>query len=910
MATGLGQLLVEDGVVQPDRLEDAYQRQVLYGGQLDTVLLEMGLVEESLLLEAMSRRFKLPAADRVALAGVDPELAKRLPRRLAERYRIVPLKLDRRHLHVACCRPLPLDVLDDVGFTLSLYVVPHITIELRLNYALEQLYGIPMGARFDHLLAQLGEEVERVAEEARTTARVASVPASPADDEEVTAPAQDDEAADAGAQDSVPVTPQTEAAAAGPGWVVDEPGRVAVSGVEEPHARRDDPIESWHAVQANQAGIDMSDIRFERPAEAISSLLTGGTVEVDTGFFEQAPPRLVERLQAEDEAAAQRELLRHHRVSWSHEDASAELALAHSRDDVVEVLLRFAHRRLDRVAVFVLLDEAFIGWDAIGGDLEGRVTQLRLPLEASPSLHLVRRTGAHSLGPIPSGDALLKALGGAAPRAVVIVPFFVRERLLGVLVGDCGETAINPAVLTDLQMLMPQVRLALEVVILRRKRALQSGTADLELDAGSASPVAAHAESASPEVTAAPVRVDPAVVPSSREAEVDPPSPVDTRPDPSPVEPAGSPRDPGAEPAVQESIGVEPATVEAAAATLPPQPLADQMEQPPAPATVAAAVPLVLDDARLEQALVDEVAALELAAVLHHSPISPGIQDQIDLAEAHEENELPRREALRRIAALRGAALPALFKAFPGKLRLNLFGNFDRRPEAASLSAVCEALVRLGPAAAAPIVVEALGRRDRVVRIAAVVLLNELHIPSANARLCQCLLDVEARIAFTAAEVCTRRGCHSLPDWAAAHIDQALRSGDLEQIQRAVRASRACFDRGAIHRLIELLDKGPKDLMDEVADALREISKHDFGLSAGKWRSWFQAHGHERRVEWLLAGLAHKDKSLRQSAQYELSALSGELFGYYFDSPKGEREAALARWRAWWEHARQRDDLP
>src|SRR5262249_21311039 len=46
MRLRVGELLVQSGAIGVRRLEEAYRRQIVYGGALDTVLLEMNAVEE------------------------------------------------------------------------------------------------------------------------------------------------------------------------------------------------------------------------------------------------------------------------------------------------------------------------------------------------------------------------------------------------------------------------------------------------------------------------------------------------------------------------------------------------------------------------------------------------------------------------------------------------------------------------------------------------------------------------------------------------------------------------------------------------------------------------------------------------------------------------------------------------
>jgi hypothetical protein len=86
--------------------------------------------------------------------------------------------------------------------------------------------------------------------------------------------------------------------------------------------------------------------------------------------------------------------------------------------------------------------------------------------------------------------------------------------------------------------------------------------------------------------------------------------------------------------------------------------------------------------------------------------------------------------------------------------------------------------------------------------------------------------------------------------------------------------------------------------------ALVAITKQDFGSKPKRWASWWTKHQDDDRVEWLFEGLSHKTPEIRAAAEQELRALTGEYFGYAFDLPREAREAARARWQAWWTEQR------
>jgi hypothetical protein len=104
--------------------------------------------------------------------------------------------------------------------------------------------------------------------------------------------------------------------------------------------------------------------------------------------------------------------------------------------------------------------------------------------------------------------------------------------------------------------------------------------------------------------------------------------------------------------------------------------------------------------------------------------------------------------------------------------------------------------------------------------------------------------------------------------------------------------------------LIERLEQG-----DDVRAAhakLVAITKQDFGPKPKRWTAWWKQHQDDDRIDWLFEGLSHKAAEIREAAEQELRALTGEYFGYAFDLPRGPREAARARWQSWWAQRRRR----
>jgi hypothetical protein len=194
----LASLLVQEGLISPKKMAEAFQRQVIYGGALDTILLEMELLDEHVLIEAMGRASGLPTAgdlpSREALdaAGV----TKWFPQALIEKYRAVPVAVDGNVVRVLVTDPPDRRQLDELGYQLSRSIDPIVVPEHRFAHAVELVYSIPVPARFSSLAAKIrqrnGEEAmppSRPAPSVVPQAKLPEVPVEPTPRSAVVEPA-------------------------------------------------------------------------------------------------------------------------------------------------------------------------------------------------------------------------------------------------------------------------------------------------------------------------------------------------------------------------------------------------------------------------------------------------------------------------------------------------------------------------------------------------------------------------------------------------------------------------------------------------------------------------------------------------------------------------------------------------
>src|SRR5215813_7000334 len=150
----LSTLLVRDGLIGTKRMEQAFQRQVIYGGALDTILLEMGAVTEDRLAEYLSLASGLPPADRNLYDYFDPRAVQVCPRELAEEFRVAPVALDGDALRVLVSDPVDLGQLEALATRIGAPIQPFVVPEFRFALIVERLFGVPTPSRYMSLAAK------------------------------------------------------------------------------------------------------------------------------------------------------------------------------------------------------------------------------------------------------------------------------------------------------------------------------------------------------------------------------------------------------------------------------------------------------------------------------------------------------------------------------------------------------------------------------------------------------------------------------------------------------------------------------------------------------------------------------------------------------------------------------------
>ena len=95
----LGDLLISAGVIRPEQLNDALAIQKKTRERLGDVLINNGIITEQQLIEALQMQLGVDFVDLTAVS-IPLELARFVPRSIAKKYCVVPVKLQKDELYV------------------------------------------------------------------------------------------------------------------------------------------------------------------------------------------------------------------------------------------------------------------------------------------------------------------------------------------------------------------------------------------------------------------------------------------------------------------------------------------------------------------------------------------------------------------------------------------------------------------------------------------------------------------------------------------------------------------------------------------------------------------------------------------------------------------------------------------
>ncbi len=409
-----GHYLVERGVITKDQFDEATQSRVVFGGRLGTNLAELGYMRLEDIGRHLAKHLEVPLAPEEWLSTISSEARAAISNELVEKHKVLPLRLEKRTLHLAMLDPRDPGEIDELAFATGLRIVGYVLPEVQLLALLEHHYGIRREVRY----INLGKE----AAAGLTRKKNSTSPDPNSRFPELNLEAEQDSDPHSDSQDLIDEASfQSLHANLVSRRSAVKPGAAAAAGAKMPE-------------------LDIADLERSAPVDAASVA---------------AAPELAANSIAALEVA---------------------LVLAKDRDAVSETALRIARRYTEAAAIFIVRGGIVSGFRGDGDAISEQIAGILLPVGAECSITAPATTQMPFRGRPPEGglDAtLLASLQRSDAREITVFPIVIRDQVVNLLYTDSGQNPLGETGFAALEVLANLIARAYERLILERKATLE-----------------------------------------------------------------------------------------------------------------------------------------------------------------------------------------------------------------------------------------------------------------------------------------------------------------------------------------------------------------------------------------------------------------------------------------------------
>ncbi|HWR31562.1 MAG TPA: ATPase, T2SS/T4P/T4SS family [Negativicutes bacterium] len=137
----LGELLVESGRVSQQQIDKAWVIHQRSGERLSRILVQLGFITETGLLEILVQNLGIPLID-LSATPPEREAVQLIPLSLAERHGVIPIRKSENRLTVAMIDPTNFFAIDDLRMVTQCDIEPVMAVEADILRAIDQSYSV------------------------------------------------------------------------------------------------------------------------------------------------------------------------------------------------------------------------------------------------------------------------------------------------------------------------------------------------------------------------------------------------------------------------------------------------------------------------------------------------------------------------------------------------------------------------------------------------------------------------------------------------------------------------------------------------------------------------------------------------------------------------------------------------
>jgi type IV pilus assembly protein PilB len=139
MRKKLGEILLESQIITEEQLSEALKEQKNRRQKIGQILVNLGYVTKNQIADALSDKLNIPIIPCEKI-DISAELKNIIPKNIAEKYHVIPIKKEDNTLTIAMADPLDYKAIDDISFMTRLKINTLMAYEWSIHKAIEQNY--------------------------------------------------------------------------------------------------------------------------------------------------------------------------------------------------------------------------------------------------------------------------------------------------------------------------------------------------------------------------------------------------------------------------------------------------------------------------------------------------------------------------------------------------------------------------------------------------------------------------------------------------------------------------------------------------------------------------------------------------------------------------------------------------
>jgi len=141
MKKRLGEMLVDEGIITDEQLQEAMHEQKIKGGRLEKILISQGYVTQDVIMAFVGTQLGIPHVNLAEIGDIPTEVIFSVPESIATNHILIPIAQKDKKLTVAMADPLNVFAIDDIKMMTGFEVEPVIASEAEIKAVQAKFYG-------------------------------------------------------------------------------------------------------------------------------------------------------------------------------------------------------------------------------------------------------------------------------------------------------------------------------------------------------------------------------------------------------------------------------------------------------------------------------------------------------------------------------------------------------------------------------------------------------------------------------------------------------------------------------------------------------------------------------------------------------------------------------------------------